>query len=74
MTFAFLLLSLLRIRFSLTWLAAMALFPLSLLLLKFNRGRLPRDSYTSLTLVLTTLLAVLVIIAGNVYIDPITAG
>ncbi|KAK1216606.1 hypothetical protein PQX77_020726 [Marasmius sp. AFHP31] len=60
--------------FSLTWLAAMSLFPVSLLLLKFNRGRLPRDSYASLTLVLTTLLIILVIVAGNIYIDPITAG
>ncbi|KAF9260746.1 AAAP amino acid permease [Marasmius fiardii PR-910] len=60
--------------FSLVWLTAMTLFPLSLLLLKFNRGRLPRDSTASLSLVYATLLVALVIIAGNIYIDPITAA
>uniref|UniRef100_A0A0W0FV04 Putative AAAP amino acid permease n=1 Tax=Moniliophthora roreri TaxID=221103 RepID=A0A0W0FV04_MONRR len=60
--------------FSLVWLGAMSLFPISLLLLKFNRGRLPRDSQYPLTIVLLALTITFVVVVGNIYIDPTTAG
>ncbi|KIY49872.1 hypothetical protein FISHEDRAFT_40892 [Fistulina hepatica ATCC 64428] len=61
--------------FSLVWLSVMALFPTALLLLKFNRGRLPRGKrVTSLTTILLTLLVAAVVFAGNIAIDPTTAG
>jgi amino acid transporter len=61
-------------RFSLVWLTVMSLFPLSLLLLKFNRGRLKRDTRTSLSVVITTLVISAVAFAGNIAVNPITAG
>ncbi len=61
-------------RFSLVWLAVMTLFPLSLLLLKFNRGRLPRKPQTSLLVVFLTLAVAAVIIGGNIGIDPSIVG
>lgn len=61
-------------RFSLVWLTVMGLFPLSLLLLKFNRGRLPREPRTPLSIVLIVLCLLLVVFAGNVALDPSTAG
>ena len=60
--------------FAMTWLSVMTLFPVSLLLLKFNRGRLPRMRCAPLPLVLTTLLLAIVAIAGNVALDPSTIG
>ena len=61
-------------RFSLVWLAVMTLFPISALLLKFNRGRLTRAPRTPLLLVLFTLAVGAVIIGGNVAIDPSIVG
>ncbi len=52
----------------------MALFPISLLVLKFNRGRLPRSPHTPLTVVLLTLALSPTVFAGNIAIDPSTAG
>lgn len=62
------------IRFSLVWLSVMALFPISLLLLKFNRGRLPRTPKTPVSIVILTLAVVPSVFAGNIAIDPITFG
>lgn len=60
--------------FSLVWLTVMALFPISLILLKFNRGRLLRDSETKLMVILGALLIVPAVFAGNVAINPQMAG
>lgn len=62
------------VRFALTWLSVMTLFPISLLLLKFNRGRIPRTHTASLPLTLLAALVALVVFAGNVAIDPKTVG
>ncbi|TFK19141.1 amino acid permease [Coprinopsis marcescibilis] len=61
--------------FSLVWLTVMTLFPLSLLLLRFNRGRLHRTSRTRLSVVVLSLLVVCpVVLGGNVAINPATAA
>ncbi|KAJ3877659.1 AAAP amino acid permease [Lentinula edodes] len=60
--------------FSLVWLVVMSLFPLALLLLKFNRGRLLRTPNTPFWVVLLALTLVPVVFAGNVVVDPTTAG
>ncbi|KAJ7688183.1 AAAP amino acid permease [Mycena rosella] len=60
--------------FSLVWLTVMALFPIALLSLKFNRGRLPRDNKTPLSVIIVTLMITAAVFAGNVAIDPSTAG
>lgn len=61
--------------FSIVWLSVMALFPLSLLLLRFNRGRLKRDIAAPLPVVLFALFVISpAILAGNIAIDPKTAG
>ncbi|KAJ3506729.1 hypothetical protein NLJ89_g6709 [Agrocybe chaxingu] len=60
--------------FSLVWLTVMALFPVSLLLLKFNRGRLPRGRKTRLVVLGLALATVPVVWAGNVAYEPRTAG
>lgn len=60
--------------FSLVWLCVMSLFPISLLLLKFNRGRLPRQTPTTLFVILGALLVSPAIFAGNVAYKPQTAG
>ena len=57
-----------------TWLSVMALFPISLILLKFNRGRIVHSRNASITLALLTLAFVTVIFAGNVAINPRTVG
>ncbi|KAJ8517166.1 hypothetical protein ONZ45_g5616 [Pleurotus djamor] len=60
--------------FSFTWLLAMTLFPVSLLLLKFNRGRLPRKTRTPILWVLVAVAISLTLIGGNIAIDPTTAA
>ncbi|KAE9388572.1 hypothetical protein BT96DRAFT_1073353 [Gymnopus androsaceus JB14] len=61
--------------FSLVWLLVMSLFPLALLLLKFNRGRLPRTPNISLSVVMLALILVSIVFVGNVIADPlVTAG
>lgn len=60
--------------FSLVWLSTMTLFPLAVLLLKFNCGRLPRQPKTGLTVVFVTLAICAAVFAGNVAIDPTTLG
>lgn len=60
--------------FSLVWLTVMALFPAALLLLRFNRGQLPRARRTQLGVVVSALLIAPVVFAGNVAYKPQTAG
>ncbi|KAF9453356.1 AAAP amino acid permease [Macrolepiota fuliginosa MF-IS2] len=60
--------------FSLVWLTVMTLFPLSLLLLKFNRGRLRRDRRTPLFTILFAFIIVSIAIAGNIAVNPRTFG
>jgi amino acid transporter len=62
------------IRFSLVWLTVMSLFPIALLLLKFNRGRLSRDSQTPLSVIIAALAISAVVFAGNIAVEPATAG
>lgn len=52
----------------------MTLFPIAVLLLKFNRGRLPREPRTSLAVVFATLAIAFVVIGGNIAIDPSIVG
>ncbi|EKM52801.1 uncharacterized protein PHACADRAFT_212012 [Phanerochaete carnosa HHB-10118-sp] len=60
--------------FSLVWLTVMALFPLSVLLLKFSRGRLTRTPRTPLFLAPLTLAVAAAIIGGNIAVDPSIVG
>ncbi|KAJ7775998.1 amino acid permease-domain-containing protein [Mycena maculata] len=60
--------------FSLVWLTVMGLFPLALLLLRFNRGRIPRAKNTPLSVIVLALALTPVVFAGNIAIDPSTAG
>ena len=60
-------------RSALVWLAVMMLFPLSLLLLKYNRGRLPRLPRTPLLVIFGTIAVSLVIFVGNIILDTLTA-
>lgn len=60
--------------FSLVWLTVMALFPAALLLLRFNRGQLPRARRTQLGVIASALLIAPVVFAGNVAYKPQTAG
>ena len=56
--------------FSLVWLTVMSLFPISLLLLKFNRERLPRARKTSFFILMVTLILAPVVFAGNIAVHP----
>ncbi|KAJ7291814.1 AAAP amino acid permease [Mycena rebaudengoi] len=60
--------------FSLVWLTVMALFPLALICLRFNRGRLRRDTQTPLSAIALSLIITPVVFAGNIAIDHSTAG
>ncbi|KXN88407.1 hypothetical protein AN958_07313 [Leucoagaricus sp. SymC.cos] len=60
--------------FSLVWLTVMSLFPLSLLLLKYNRNRLRRGRRTTLFTVFCALLITSIAIAGNIVVNPRTFG
>jgi hypothetical protein len=62
------------IRFALVWLTVMTLFPLSLLSLKFNRGRLPRTPQTPLSIIFAALSVALTVFAGNIAVDPRAAA
>jgi hypothetical protein len=56
------------------WLTVMTLFPCSLLLLKFNRGRLPRNPRTPLTVVFLSIVAAAAAFVGNIMIDVVAFG
>ncbi|KAG2058114.1 hypothetical protein BDR06DRAFT_1018740 [Suillus hirtellus] len=60
--------------FAMVWLAVMALFPVSLLLLRFSRPRLPRASQCSLFVVAGAISVTVTVAVGNVAIDPTIAG
>ncbi|KAJ7862994.1 hypothetical protein B0H13DRAFT_2354347 [Mycena leptocephala] len=60
--------------FSLVWLTVMAIFPIGLLMLRFNRGRLPRNTKTPLSVIIASLAVTAAVFAGNVAIDPTTVG
>ncbi|KAG8216086.1 amino acid permease-domain-containing protein [Butyriboletus roseoflavus] len=60
--------------FSVVWLAVMTLFPLSLVLLRFSRPRLPRLSRCSFINVLGAVLVAIAIFAGNIAIDLTIGG
>ncbi|KAJ7838865.1 amino acid permease-domain-containing protein [Mycena olivaceomarginata] len=60
--------------FSLVWLTVMAIFPIALLMLRFNRGRLPRNTRTPLSVIIASLAVTAAVFAGNVAIDPTTVG
>ncbi|EIW79641.1 AAAP amino acid permease [Coniophora puteana RWD-64-598 SS2] len=60
--------------FSVVWLAVMALFPISLILLKFNRPRLPREPDTSIWHIFFSLSLAIAIIVGNILIKPVVIG
>lgn len=62
------------LRFSLVWLTVMSLFPMTLLLLKFNRGRIKRDSHTPLAIIVAALAISAMVFAGNIAVEPATAG
>ncbi len=60
--------------FSLVWLLVMGLFPVSLLLLRFNRGRLKREGRRSnLVVILAAILLVPLVFVGTVVYQPRTA-
>jgi hypothetical protein len=52
----------------------MAIFPIGLLMLRFNRGRLPRNTKTPLSVIIASLAVTAAVFAGNVAIDPTTVG
>ncbi|KAG6337018.1 hypothetical protein ID866_2078 [Astraeus odoratus] len=60
--------------FSVVWLAVMALFPVSLVLLRFSRPRLPRASQCSLAVIVGSILVAAIVFAGNVAMNPSIAG
>ncbi|KAF9467230.1 amino acid permease-domain-containing protein [Collybia nuda] len=60
--------------FSLVWLTVMSLFPMTLLLLKFNRGRIKRDSHTPLFIIILALIISAIVFAGNIAVEPATFG
>ena len=61
-------------RFSLVWLTVMTLFPVALIMLRFNRGHLQRTSKTSFTVIVACMAVAAAVFAGNIAIDPTTAG
>jgi amino acid transporter len=60
--------------FSLVWLTVMTLFPIALLLLKFNRGRLPRENPAKRVTICGALVISAVVFSGNIAYNPKTAG
>ncbi|KAI6165303.1 amino acid permease-domain-containing protein [Pisolithus thermaeus] len=60
--------------FSVAWLAVMMLFPISLVLLRFSRPRLPRVSRCSFTVIIGATMVAAVVLAGNIGINPVIAG
>ncbi|KAI4527006.1 hypothetical protein K525DRAFT_264562 [Schizophyllum commune Loenen D] len=60
--------------FSLVWLTVMTLFPVALIILRFNRGHLQRTSKTSFTVIVACMAVAAAVFAGNIAIEPTTAG
>jgi hypothetical protein len=59
-------------RFSLAWLMVMTLFPVALLLLKFDRGRLPRKPQATLSIILGALVVAVTVFVGTITINLAT--
>ncbi|KAI0798140.1 amino acid permease-domain-containing protein [Abortiporus biennis] len=60
--------------FTLVWLMVMTLFPLSALLLKFNRGRLSRSPRTPLSIIFLTFAVAFTVTGGNIALNPAIVG
>ncbi|TFK75584.1 hypothetical protein BDN72DRAFT_757165 [Pluteus cervinus] len=60
--------------FSLVWLTVMILFPISLLLLKYNRGRLQGPKPIPIGIIFAALCIGACVFIGNIVIAPSTAG
>ena len=60
--------------FSLVWLFVMSLFPVTLLILKFSRGRLRRDERATFGVIIVTIIVVILVAVGNIVATPRTAG
>ncbi|KNZ72511.1 hypothetical protein J132_02938 [Termitomyces sp. J132] len=60
--------------FSLVWLTVMSLFPLALLLLKLDRGRIARTPNTHVLIVFSSIVISILVFAGNIALNPATAG
>ncbi|KAJ1307239.1 hypothetical protein OPQ81_001352 [Rhizoctonia solani] len=60
--------------FSATFLFTMLLYGVSCILLKFSRDRLPRAYRTSMWTVMVAILATLVVLGGNIALNPQTLG
>ncbi|KAG8821976.1 hypothetical protein FRC18_011138 [Serendipita sp. 400] len=60
--------------FSVTVLSVLLLYPLSNILLKFNRDRLPRKFRASLSVTLLALVATVTVLAGNLVLSPVAIG
>lgn len=52
----------------------MAMFPVALLYLKFHRSRLPRHPIVSVELLVFTLIVSVVVIVGNIALNPAALG
>jgi hypothetical protein len=50
----------------------MAIFPIALLMLRFNRGRLRRNAKTPLSVIIASLAVTAAVFVGSVAIDPTT--
>ena len=59
-------------RFAVTLLSIMALFPLSLLLMRFGRGRICKTTKAPLSVIFLTMIISVVVFAGNIAIEPRT--
>jgi len=56
------------------WLAVMAIFPMSLILLCFSRPRLPRGSQCSLLHAAGAIIITVTVTGGNIAINPAVTG
>jgi len=60
--------------FAMTFLWTLSVYAVALLALRFNRDRLPRERSASLGVILLTLALSIVLIAGNIALQPISIG
>jgi hypothetical protein len=63
--------SLMSCRFAMAWLSVMILFPISNLLLKFDRGSIKRKPKVGLLVVFMALISILIGTAGNIALNPL---
>ncbi|EJD46997.1 hypothetical protein AURDEDRAFT_113597 [Auricularia subglabra TFB-10046 SS5] len=67
-------LEIVSLMFATAFLAVVGLFALSLLMVNFHRGRIPRSPRTSVWIISFALLLVLAMLGGNIALDPRTIG